>query len=101
VSKHTPGPWQDEITDDGHLIVRFPHHGNSTVDIYLGDMENTTGEDHANARLIAAAPDLVAALATALVSLEEGRPDCGDCTLCVRRDVAIGVAQSAIKRARL
>ena len=65
--KHTPGPWKLNVDEDtgmndsgcildsvGHVIV---------TDIY-GTFKNgrTTGEAEANARLIAAAPDLLAAL---------------------------------------
>jgi hypothetical protein len=56
--RHTPGPWRDEITEVGELIV-MRSDGNS---IYLGDMETTEAEDHADARLIAAAPEMLMTL---------------------------------------
>ena len=67
MKEHTPGPWKLNTDGDtgmndsgcildsiGHVIV---------TDIY-GTFKNgrTTGEAEANARLIAAAPDLLAAL---------------------------------------
>ena len=52
---HTPGPWAVDITDEGELWVRILQH-----DLFIGDLEDTCGECHANAQLIAAAPDLLA-----------------------------------------
>lgn len=57
-TKHSKGPWQ--IVDvDGYIEVR-------TLDGFevcgIGDMEVIEGEDLANARLIATAPDMLAAL---------------------------------------
>ena len=74
-AKHTPGPWKLNTDGDtgmndsgcildsvGHVIV---------TDIY-GTYKNgrTTGEAEANARLIAAAPDLLAACEAAKKYLE-------------------------------
>ena len=75
-AKHTPGPWKLNADEDtgmndsgcildsvGHVIV---------TDIY-GTFKNgrTTGEAEANARLIAAAPDLLAQLQRTLIDLED------------------------------
>ena len=75
-AKHTPGPWKLNTDGDtgmndsgcildsvGHVIV---------TDIY-GTFKNgrTTGEAEANARLIAAAPDLLAAAESVLAFLEQ------------------------------
>ena len=59
MTAHTPGPWKVVITDDGELIVLISE-GNQAflTTLYFGDMEVTTAEDHANARLTAAGPDL-------------------------------------------
>ena len=74
-AKHTPGPWKLNTDGDtgmndsgcildsiGHVIV---------TDIY-GTFKNgrTTGEAEANARLIAAAPEMLEALYQALARLE-------------------------------
>lgn len=53
--KHTPGPWT--ATERGEF-VNAPN-GRDICHIYG---QRTLGEDKANARLIAAAPDLLAAL---------------------------------------
>lgn len=65
MTKHTPGPWRIEIDDspDAEWSRRYP---NIIADEYevvgtegmYGDLET----DMANARLIAAAPELLAAL---------------------------------------
>ena len=55
---HSPAPWTVEINPDGDLLVLTE----DAHSIYIGNLEGTCGTCHANARLIAAAPDLVAAL---------------------------------------
>ena len=62
-TKHTPGPWYVCHHDDNSEIVVRQSGGdilaNLQCDLY--DAENRTTEIEANARLIAAAPDLLAA----------------------------------------
>jgi hypothetical protein len=53
--KHTPSPWKTKITDDGELWVIVGDH----IEIYIGDLEETCGECHANARLMAIAPEML------------------------------------------
>lgn len=67
---HSPGPWKDEITEDGDLIVVIPFHDQYCDRLDFGDMEVTAGEDHANARLVASAPDLLDACFQALDLIE-------------------------------
>ena len=63
MSKHTPGPWQVGMAFDnyGETEIAIEHMtpaGNLVVAVALGGLQ---GQD-ANARLIAAAPDLLEAL---------------------------------------
>ena len=65
MSKHTPGPWKE---DTGVIMGDY---------FWIAQMELTGGEDElgekiqkANARLIAAAPDLLAMLKTVTAELE-------------------------------
>ena len=51
--KHTPGPWNIGINNGKYIVVPVPE--DSATDIECGKNE-------ANARLIASAPDLLAAL---------------------------------------
>lgn len=75
-TQHTPGPWQiwAEIT----AISRNPCTGHTISrgdDVFICDAVGTSA---ANARLIAAAPDLLAALRQAYSVLMDGKPDEAD-----------------------
>ncbi len=58
-SKHTPGPWVYDMRDDGSMEV---HNVDYSMFIAKRHKMNDRDEAVANARLIAAAPDLLAAL---------------------------------------
>jgi hypothetical protein len=62
--KHTPGPWAVDYSDDGPLIytgeLLIASVSGSTEHIEVQGLDEQTTE--ANASLIAAAPDLLAAL---------------------------------------
>lgn len=60
--QHTPGPWSMDATGYSPLsrLIRGPN------DQIIGTVANRTGEGVANARLIAAAPELLEALEQAL-----------------------------------
>ena len=66
MSAHTPGPWV--LEQDGDVYVRL------ALDNVLRCMDErsdvATSQDYANARLIAAAPDLLEALRATLRCLE-------------------------------
>lgn len=66
-SAHTPGPWS--VADEQILSDTLNEYGNFNVCVFkrYGDL---TAQDKANMRLIAAAPDLLAALKR--VSLRAG-----------------------------
>ena len=55
MSKHTPGPWRSELDEQGAFRVRGPN----------GIISDTIGRE-SNARLIAAAPDLIIAVRAAI-----------------------------------
>ena len=59
MSKHTPGPWiaEQQINQDGKSLPMFDIWTNSNKPKYIGEMPIGS-----NARLIAAAPDLLEAL---------------------------------------
>jgi hypothetical protein len=67
MSKHTPGPWF--VTEGGQYIeaARYEHGGRQIVGKPQGDNPE---QWNANARLMAAAPELLEALKLALSSLE-------------------------------
>lgn len=62
VAAHTPGPWE-RTNDTVHIPYRGPHHKAAA---FAGTAEN--------ARLIAAAPDMLEALRGVRVYLERGEP---------------------------
>ncbi|WP_286898843.1 hypothetical protein [Achromobacter sp. UBA2119] len=59
-TKHTPGPWAPHLVDETIVVIPrrpLPQHIST-----LGHSEVADDEDYANARLIAAAPELLEAL---------------------------------------
>ena len=61
-SKHTPGPWTHKLAGEVQGPDGLPVAYASAWRMTDGDAESGTGPASANARLIAAAPDLLAAL---------------------------------------
>ena len=63
MNKHTPGPWF-AVADKGQTIIRTSRSSAafSPLAIVKGDKRDTLKDQEANARLIAAAPDLIDAL---------------------------------------
>lgn len=90
-NKHTPGPWfavrnsafwevnPQRNYDDKHI----PY---TVADCCASDPDDTTGLQEANARLIAAAPDLLKNLEMALLWLEyDGRYDVQSIKLAIAK----------------
>lgn len=67
-TKHTPGPWFVMDYDDNVHQVAI---SDETATRYLAVIDNSDETDQANARLIAAAPELLEALANTRASLQE------------------------------
>lgn len=60
MAEHTPGPWR--VSDGDELWVTGPNLNDNVIcDLQPRDADCYTEEDEANARLIAAAPDLLTA----------------------------------------
>ena len=67
VAAATPGPWEDDVTEeDGDLVIRFPDNGVW----YFGNMETSTGRDHADTAFIAHARADIPALLAYIAELE-------------------------------
>ena len=64
MSAHTPGPWETSVNDEGQWDVCAEGGGDMVAD--LADCPESA---EANARLIAAAPDLLAALKAVLATM--------------------------------
>lgn len=60
-AKHTPGPWEIRDVNVTFISIGAPEH-HSLADTWAIDEGVTTEQLHANARLIAAAPELLEAL---------------------------------------
>jgi len=69
-SKHTPGPWSVIGMVSGHVqkIVTCDAHGNTAANIATLDIQDSKIKK-SNARLIAAAPELLASLERSLERL--------------------------------
>ena len=62
MSKHTPGPWEiEEHYHFGYRWISGPQHSQLAQVVWCMEDEDRSPECEANARLIAAAPDLLAA----------------------------------------
>ena len=73
-TKHTPGPWQVSYETDISGFENDPENGCiGLVDVAHVYMRTVPGRHEANARLIAAAPELLEALAA--VVCQYGNPD--------------------------
>lgn len=66
--KHTPGPWTDSLGMAGRPVVSAV---NQSLDIAVMSLRGKTEEEvYSNARLIAAAPELLEALEESLAAME-------------------------------
>ena len=66
-AQHTPGPW--EHTGQGDIVGKEDNgYGLGYVDVCSVYLRTVRGRTNANARLIAAAPDLLAALQSVLAN---------------------------------
>ena len=59
ISRHTPGPWEFEIITSS-CVTAFD--GTHIADVHHNRTATAKAEGHANARLIASAPELLEAL---------------------------------------
>lgn len=95
-AKHTPGPWEVHINAAGEVWVHEVDlsRGQMVICDIPGDMETIEGEQLCNADLIAAAPDLLAALKAILTAEWMVTHDWGG-----DRDSVLVLAEAAIKKA--
>ena len=68
MSDHTPGPWHLRVNPvhEGQFDIRCETYGYAPLAVVRGDKRSTMKKSFENARLIAAAPDLLEALQTLL-----------------------------------
>lgn len=106
VMAHTPGPWA--ITDDGVGVfsANMPLHQNKVI-ANCGAVAREREENEANARLIAATPDLLVALHASVQCISDLLDVYGrGCSMVVLdeavkscRDDALKLARAALKKA--
>ncbi len=75
MSGHTPGPWTVEklpLGNDGEVEPAFRVSGDSTLFLTVSPCSDgfVPGQNRANAHLIAAAPDLLAACESVVINLD-------------------------------
>jgi hypothetical protein len=81
-SLHTPGPWMSHGAG-GEI------HGNSRVVATMCWCSGMHDEDEANARLVAAAPEMLAALQEVYAICEDGSPPGLGTILVIRAAIAL------------
>ena len=101
MSKHTPAPW--DAVDEGHAVVIY---GGADVDSQdrptvkpVCEVADTDHEE-ANARLIAAAPDLLAALDNIMGYFRSGNEIPVERATIMANAPEIEAARAALKKAR-
>lgn len=90
-TKHTPGPWNAVELEDGNIVTGNTRHCGNVCELDLGT------ESDANARLIAAAPELLEALERALRWFDGDFPYGHE---DVERGETAAAARAAIEKAR-
>lgn len=83
--KFTPGPWGWSMPDEVFPVVFCNETGNIIAD--LNDPENKQREMVANAKLIAAAPEMYAELKRHCALCMLQHPECEGCEICETRKV--------------
>jgi hypothetical protein len=93
MTAHTPGPWtvRGIATPSGHYIGPALDGGAPSIGFALARLGSTEAQIYANARLMAAAPDLLAALVLAEAALS----DIGDADHEPSDDLAWAEARAA------
>jgi hypothetical protein len=92
MAKHTPGPWG--VLDHAILSEKVNAYGNFWVAGFGRGDAQLTEEDHANARLIAAAPELLDGCNAALAYLADPPSEFKE-----NRKAAVAIIRAAIAKA--
>lgn len=95
---NTPGPWKVSVSPSllkTRCIVREERQGTRLLSRHVAtvSVHGPDGENEANAHLLAAAPDLLAACKQAVEFLDNGPGGTGMDAACVRVRAAIAKAQ--------
>lgn len=71
MSGHTPGPWDSTKVNWDRCLIRHALPGDAHIPGYIAEVNNIGASFEANARLIAAAPELLEALQEAIAELDD------------------------------
>lgn len=93
MAKHTPGPWRLTAIPAGNSLTVMVS-GSAGYDL-VDALGNDAPTNPADARLIAAAPDLAAALARLLALADDGEAELGDDAT----EAALQAARDALAKA--
>lgn len=88
----TPGPWQSSVPPSSCLTIRNVETENGIIIAKIGHKDSSMGhiaEHVANARLIAAAPELLEACRCALNQLDAAKPLSGCHVSSLKADIQI------------
>ena|SRR5690242_12179092 len=77
-AKHTPGPWHHKHDDYAKNVINVEADGHIPI-CRLTGIASARNDGEANARLIAAAPELLAALKAVTDDAEQAIKDIGGC----------------------
>lgn len=98
MNKHTPGPWWLQADGVGWYVECTPERGHSVAyvraEVEEDDPDTPDAEKEANARLIAAAPDLLDALKELLDQDEHGEDE-----IWVRNKARAAIAKATGEKA--
>lgn len=97
-ASHTPGPWHLGLRQAEQIVYNAAGWAVANATVYHGKQD--VEECKANARLIAAAPDLLAALEGIFENCAMVHKHWGEGSNAKGADAAIRAAQDAIKSAR-
>ena len=107
MSEHTPGPWH--VSSKASTVIFASERLIASAGGYTSntEQESVVSENEANARLIAAAPDLLAACVAAIDSgiashnhWDDTQRHGDGCPLCIRQREAAAKLRAAIAKAK-
>lgn len=96
MSDHTPGPWHLRVNPvhEGQFDIRCETYGYAPLAVVRGDKRSTMKKSFENARLIAAAPDLLEALLGFQKAWDENRLVTSDEAAAIRAAIAKATGQA-------
>lgn len=101
IAKHTPGPWNYTLCDDETAWMIGPRDTDGpdyVADVHKLVRGRSHADSEANARLIAAGPELLAACKAAIASLSQ--PVMANASSSIKGDVAFAIKNMSVAIAK-